>query len=126
MRQAADDLDVVPERLQRLENVGQFVIGVGRLRRPVFHVGAVGNIDEGHPARELRCRPGGVVSPQSCRRQHRFQQRQADDGSQSFQKRPTRYLPGLVHNDLPIVSRNYAAHPANTSRDLGKYVTHHG
>src|SRR5207247_8373422 len=48
--QAADDLEIFPERLQWLENVRQFVIGTDGFGRPVFHVRAVRNIDESHSA----------------------------------------------------------------------------
>src|SRR2546428_4052 len=82
--QAADDLEIFPERLQRLENVRQLVIGADGFGRPVFHVRAVRNIDESHSAGKRRAGFSRAGGEQFHRWQHGLEHRQGDDGFPSL------------------------------------------
>ena len=84
VRETADDLEIVLEWRERLEDVWKLVIRTHTLRRPVFHVRPVRNVDEGHAAREGLVGFGRARGQHFRGRQHGFEHRQGDDCSQSF------------------------------------------
>ena len=64
--QAAEHQEFVPERSQRLEDGGELEAGSLGRGRPVGHDGAVGHVEEGHPAgRPGRRRPRPANSASS-------------------------------------------------------------
>ena len=97
VRQTADDLEILLERFHRLEDVRQFIIGSDGLRRPVLHVRAVRNVNEGHAAREGSVGFGCACGQQFRWRQHGFKHWQGNNCSQPFQEGPSWNLPGPVH-----------------------------
>jgi hypothetical protein len=86
MRRVADDVDLVVERLQRLQDVGDLEAGAGRGGLPFVHDHAVRKVD----ARQARPRRRGAgLRQRRRRRDHRFEQRQGNRDAHSVQERAT-------------------------------------
>ena len=101
--QAGQDGDVALERLERFQDVGERLQGPLGGGGPVPHVGAVGDVDEGHPPGAPAVgRQGPSGGP------HRLQPGQGDRRPQAAEGRPPRNLPGLAHG-VPSVGRSAVA-----------------
>ena len=86
MREAADDVDAIAERLERLQDLGEREAGPLRGRRPLVHRRAVRHVERDEP-RLRRCR---ALPQRRLRADHRVEQRQRDGGADAPQERPPR------------------------------------
>ena len=79
--EAADDGQLLLERLERLEDRRQLEVRALGRRRPLLHDRAVREVDEAH----ARLRRRGGLRQRGARRNHRVQQRQADRDARAAQ-----------------------------------------
>ena len=86
--EAADNVDLVVERLERLQDLGQLEPGAGRLRRPLVHDGAVRDVDRAEAGAGL----GGRLRPGGRRRHHRVEERQRQRDAGAAQEGPPRQV----------------------------------
>src|SRR5688572_32925502 len=88
MGEPADDVDALPERLERLENLGELEAGTGGRRRPLVHRRAVWHVEAGEACFRRRRR----AANRRLRRRHRIEERQCDDRACPPEKRSTRQV----------------------------------
>ena len=100
--QAGQDQELVLERRERLERRRQREAGSLFLGRPVGHVHAVGDVEEGHPLGAGAVPPGpGGVARAAGRGRHRLEPGQGDGRAQAPQDRPAGELAELVSWSFP-------------------------
>ena len=92
MSQTAEDEQIVFDRRERFEDHRQIEVRAECGWRPIGHVRAVGDVNEGHPLERASGRFGGFGESGDAGH-HGFEHRQGHSGAEPFQKRPSRQLP---------------------------------
>src|SRR5207245_6540109 len=86
LREAADDRQLIPERLERLENLRELEAGPFRARRPLLDDDAVRQIDNAEPPDRIRCR----LTERRERRDHSIEKRQRQRRANAAKNGPAR------------------------------------